>query len=539
MKIDDRTKRYPLIKNNFYPGKLLHASDFIREQEYGNDKLEFLNRKFHGYGIIDGLQVVAGSEEEILLRAGSAIDGRGRLIIMPETIKLNAKEIAGISGGEFVLGIQYAEKAVGRERSFLEKEEVYQAAGIEETFSLRAYTAQDWQALHRYRTMAALTEEKILYEDGRIRLSVCTPRIVPSDSVFRLSLQICSLTGERTEVKWRGICKLQGAGFLLSGRSLEVLEGEEIIVSGTYGRDWQLCTEEARRLPIIIELEQLEISSEHSGSARLENVQLCVEPTADYSEAIQKYLCDMEESGIREDGAAAGRRTEEWVPLALLRQDGNAGEGQPSLHILKDKEVRQLAVRPDRERLFRRLQEESGIVDIRWRGLLKRMYPTPEPVPPGQHRFPEPVQPGQHHLPEPVQLPLPESVPSPETPLALCFRQGIAIISVPRRYRRGQVLLSEEISHGLSGKGVLIYCGRMYEERNYEFWEKSRNKHFIISGQEALFEEKGQGGWYIEGQAVRQNIEAGSFRIAVTLRKGQRRKRDREVAVSWLAVTSG
>lgn len=507
MKTDDRTRNYPFIKNNFYPGKLLHASDFIREQEYGNNKLEFLNRKFHGYGIIEGLQVIAGSEGEIFLKPGSAIDGRGRLIVVPETVKLEEKEIADLTAGEFVLGIQYAEKEVGRERCFLEKEEVYQAAGIEETFALRAYTGEDLRSLQEACFPGALTEEKLIYEDERIRLSVRVPRIVPSDSVFRISLQIYPLTRERTEVKWHGICKLQGAVFLISGQNTERMDGAETVISGIYYRDWQLCTEEARRFPIIIELEQLKISSESGDSVSVENVRFCIKPTMEYGKDVQKYLDNMEERETEKDSIAAGQRSEEWIPLARLRMDENEGENQSAFHILKGKEVQPLAVRPDKEKLLRRIQEESGIVDIRWRGLLKRMSPAP----------PEP--------PEPPQPPR--------------FRQGVAVISVPENYRKGQVLLSEEIFHGFSEKSVFVYCGRMHEGRNYEFWEKNRNKHFIISGQEALFDEAGRGGWYIEKQAVRQDIEAGSFRIAITLRKGRRRKRDREVAVSWLAVASG
>lgn len=515
MRIDENRKQRPFIKNNFYPGKLLHAGDFIREQEYGNSKLEFLNRKFHGYGIIEGLQAVEGGGGKLLLTAGSAIDGLGRLIVVPENVTLEPEELSAAAAGEAVLGIRYAEKPVGRERSFLEKEETYQAAGIEETFALKTYTVQEWQALQGRDIPLSLAEERVLWEDGRFRLCICAPKLVPADSVFRISVQLRSLTGERAEVKWRSICRLQGAVFLSSGQSTELLEGEESIVAGICCREWQLCTEEARRFPIIVELERPEILSEHSGSVKTGNVQLAIETAADYGGAVRRHLDAVKESGVRADSGTAVQETETWVPLALLRRDVNAEDGRVSLHLLKDRELRQPVAGAAGERLLQRLQEENGIVDIRWRGLLRQLHPDGEHPP----HFPE-------NPPEPVPPPI-------------CFRRGIAVISVPRRYRRGQVLFSEEIFHGFQEKGVLVCCGRVYEDSGCKFWEKEQKKHCVVSGDEALFDGTDQGGWYIEKQAVRQNVEAGSFRIAVTLRKGRKRYRDREVAVSWTAVADG
>lgn len=59
----------------------------------------------------------------------------------------------------------------------------------------------------------------------------------------------------------------------------------------------------------------------------------------------------------------------------------------------------------------------------------------------------------------------------------------------------------------------------------------------MIQGDEGLFPEQ-KGGWEIEKQALRQNVAEGTFQIALTLSKGKRRNRIREVAVSWIAVRS-
>lgn len=523
------------IKNHFYPGKLLHAGDFIREQEYGNSKLEFLNRKFHGYGIIEGLQLFSDREGAVCLKAGSAIDGWGRLIVVPETVKLDRKNIEGTTAGEFVLGIHYAEKAVGKERNLLKRDEEYQAARIAETFALKAHLREELQELQKARASLTLTEERLLYEDGAIRLSLRVPKLVPSDSIFRISIQVCSLTGERTEVKWSGICKLQGASFLETGQNTKLLAGSETMLSGMFCRDWQLCTEEARQLPILIELENLEISLDNA-IVKAENTQFYVQTTTEYGDAVQRSLWDNEEAGKQELALSEGG-WEEWVPLALLRQEGNSQEDCVSLQILDDKKVRPLAVRPEQERLIRQVREESGIVDIGWRGLLKQLCPPPsEGRPPYRPEKHSPYQPEGHLPRRPEERP---PYPPGHRSANLCIHQGVAVISVPRNYRRKQVLLSEEIKHGFPKRKVLIFCGRLYEEHNAFFWEKIQDRHFIISGQDDLFEDQNRSGWYIENQAVRQDIEAGSFRIAVTLRRGRNRKGDREVAVSWMAVQSG
>lgn len=109
--------RYLFVKNRYYPGKLLHASDFVREQEYGNAKLEFLNRKFHGWGIIQGLEVRAGEGNTLCVTAGSALDHRGRLIVVPEDIVTGADKPEGLTGGtthDYILGIRYDERPMDR-----------------------------------------------------------------------------------------------------------------------------------------------------------------------------------------------------------------------------------------------------------------------------------------------------------------------------------------------------------------------------------------------------------------------------------------
>lgn len=112
------------------------------------------------------------------------------------------------------------------------------------------------------------------------------------------------------------------------------------------------------------------------------------------------------------------------------------------------------------------------------------------------------------------------------------------IIAVPNRYRKGQVLYSEEVSHGFPGEEVLVWCGRVREEESYAYWERDRKQYRVFGGDEGLFSGR-QDGWEIRRQAVAQDVEAGTFRIAVTLAGRGRRSAGGEVAVSWTAVRIG
>ena len=114
-------------------------------------------------------------------------------------------------------------------------------------------------------------------------------------------------------------------------------------------------------------------------------------------------------------------------------------------------------------------------------------------------------------------------------------RRGVAVIPIPKRYKRGRVLYSEEISHGFPGEEVLLWCGRVWEEHNYAYWERDKTKYSVIHGAENLFPKQNGSGWRISEQALYQDVDKGTFQIAITLLKGRRRNREKEVAISWVA----
>ncbi|MCM1539769.1 MAG: hypothetical protein NC121_00730 [Blautia sp.] len=527
---------YPFLKSTYYMGKLLRATDLTREQDYGNSKREFMNRKFCGWGIIEGLEVRAGRGGKLFLSRGSAIDPQGRILVVSEDRVVKPDEIGGLqpeAGQDLVLGICYDERTLEMEREYLKNGESYQPSVIAETYALHTFEMSKYhelkkEALHRE---SVLTEEKTLYENGAVKLTVRIPKVVPADSLFRIRIQVRTAGESDSSIGWRGMLKLQGAVFAHSGENGCMLEEEPAMCSGSLQREWDICTEENRTLPVMLEISRLEILTGNAETSEISACQFQIETTSSYDRTVKRYLRDL--PGQDQGG--------NWVPLACLRRKEAGGH----IFLIKDEHLRIYVNRPCEEAALRGIAEENGILDIRWRKLLKHIWRfpiSPAPVPP-------PPMPPAPRLPEPGP-PMPPPFQPPEDLLTeQRFRElmdadrksrinrGIIVIPVPSRYRKGQVLLSEEVSHGFPGEEVFLRCSRVWEEVSYAYWERDRKRYRITQGDESLFPDVCNGQEILR-QAVLQNVEAGTFQVALTLKKRCRRKRSREVAISWTAVRS-
>ena len=96
-------------RTNFFEGRLLTAEDLRREQDYANAKRWLHNRLAHGSGVVEGLELDAGSTASpgVTVRPGAALDPRGREIVVlaPTEIKL-----PGLAGEWWSVGIVYEEE---------------------------------------------------------------------------------------------------------------------------------------------------------------------------------------------------------------------------------------------------------------------------------------------------------------------------------------------------------------------------------------------------------------------------------------------
>lgn len=517
------------LKTAYYTGKLLHATDLVREQNYGNSKLEFLNRKLYGWGIIEGLEVRTGQGGNLFLSKGSALDLQGRILQVPEDLLIKPEDIEGFLPERehgFVLGIRYVERTLETERDYLKGGESYLPSIIAESCNLCAFETSEYQKLMSaaVRKENLLTEEKVLYENETVELTVKLPRIVPTDSLFKIRMQVRTAGEGDSRIGWHGMLKLQGAVFAQSGEAGYVLEEEPAMCSGSLQREWEVCTEENRMLPVMLEISHLEIGLGNGESTEIPACRFQIETTSAYDQAVQ---CHLQDQAVQDYSGS-------WVPLACVRWEESA------FSLVREGRLRVFVSRPWEEAALKRIAEENGILDIRWRRFFKhnRPYPMP-PVP----RPPRPPSPSKPLRPGPPFRP-PEGLLTEEQFRELLekdrtsrINRGILVIPVPKRYRKGQILFSEEVSHGFPGQEVFLRCGRVWEEQSYAYWEKDRKRYRIIHGSEGLFPDVCDGQEIVK-QAVLQNVEAGTFQVALILGKRSRRKRSKEVAISWIAVRS-
>lgn len=111
-------KYFPFERINYYSGKLLTEQDFIKEQQYMNDKRRLHNRFFHGIGVVAGMQVMMINENSLSVEDGVAIDFAGREILVdaPGVHKLSSidgfQKMSEENNADYVyLCVEYNEKS--------------------------------------------------------------------------------------------------------------------------------------------------------------------------------------------------------------------------------------------------------------------------------------------------------------------------------------------------------------------------------------------------------------------------------------------
>lgn len=82
-----KTDLQTAVRNRYFYGKLLDVYHFELETNYLNDKRWLLNRLVFGYGVVCGLDVKCGPEENtVIITPGVALDKWGREIIVPKQV---------------------------------------------------------------------------------------------------------------------------------------------------------------------------------------------------------------------------------------------------------------------------------------------------------------------------------------------------------------------------------------------------------------------------------------------------------------------
>ncbi len=100
----------PLERVHYYSNQLLTADDFACEQSYFLERFRRHNRYLHGWGVVNGLNVVAQNNKTVMVSPGLAVDCCGN------EIYLDVAEQAGIPKNSklFFITIEFAEQPVNR-----------------------------------------------------------------------------------------------------------------------------------------------------------------------------------------------------------------------------------------------------------------------------------------------------------------------------------------------------------------------------------------------------------------------------------------
>ena len=110
-------------RNHFFYGKLMDVPQCNKEQRYFNQKHSLLNRLVLGSGVVCGLNIVANAVDLesgiVRILPGVAIDRLGREIVVPETNRVNPRQLTdergepqgeALDSGNVEICLAYAEK---------------------------------------------------------------------------------------------------------------------------------------------------------------------------------------------------------------------------------------------------------------------------------------------------------------------------------------------------------------------------------------------------------------------------------------------
>lgn len=79
-------------RNHYFYGKLLTVAELEKEQRYFLEQRRRLHRLTLGRGVVCGLDLAVDAGDRVAILPGLAIDGRGREIVVPETVSFDPRQ---------------------------------------------------------------------------------------------------------------------------------------------------------------------------------------------------------------------------------------------------------------------------------------------------------------------------------------------------------------------------------------------------------------------------------------------------------------
>ncbi len=478
---------YPFLKNRYFRKKRMRAVDFQRDQDFADGKLGFLSHWMFGTGPALGLGVQRVDSDSLLVEPGFAVDPCGRLIVVDEPALRRLRALEGfreLTGETATLWLRFAEEELepmfvpgdgGENREFAVARESF------EFFISDSAPAPESEAER------TLYSGFLLYEDDELRVTQRIPRLLSGKRTTRLWLDVECFSPDPVEAEIAYTPRIPGftgpdaEGLPEYWRRLRLEKGEVSLAVPIHpvspGQTVSVCLEEGDFL--------LEKRGQKRGARKAFREEFPV-TMGDPEEELTARLsgCSPQELW---DTAMRG------VPVATLRLVRNGDQA-----LLDDV----IPLPPRRRTLSPWLREE-----------LRR---TAERCWPEEGRGAE-------------QPPRAEKAKEPAAPERRLTATGTVTLQTGLHMEDGNILASDELSHGLGPGTVYVEFGI---ENVYPVAGDDRNRTDLLLGDVSLFEQAS--GTYDAGfdKGVRLHPDKGTFELALRLRGDLRQS---SLRLRWFA----
>jgi len=480
---------YPFQKNRYFRKKRMRAADFQRDQAFADGKVAFLSHWLFGAGVALGLGVQRVDSDSLLVEPGFAVDPCGRLVVVDEPALRRLRTLEGfreLTGETATLWLRFAEEEL--EPMFVSGDggETQEFAAARETFDFFLTDGGPRPASEAER---ALYSRFLLYEDGEVRVTQCIPKILSGTRSTELRLDVECFSPEPVEAEIAYTPKIPG-------------------FAGPDGKDlpefWRRLRLEKGETSLAVPVRP--VSPGQTVSVSLEEGDFLLEKRGQRRGALgafrEEFPVTMGDPAQELSALLTARSPQElWdtggrgVPVAALRLVRNEDQA-----LLDDV----IPLDPGRRASAPWLREEL-------RRVSRRCWPE-------ERRRQAEQAPSER-----------AETKEPQVPERRRTSTGTVVLQAGLHMGEGNILTSDELSHGLGPGAVCVEFG---VENVYPVANDDRNRTDLLLGDVSLFEQAS--GTYDADfdRGVRVHPDKGTFELALRLKGGLRQS---SLRLRWFA----
>ena len=487
---------YPFRRNRYYPGKLLTSTDFQVEQNYTNNKRQFLNQFIFGTGIVCGLSVINLDDFSIMIESGVAIDGMGREIIVDSTVVKKLSTIEGFSdlnSDRVALCLKYREDetqpvyTVQKETIGQEFENNHVSEGYRLYLADTEFLQPSYEIENEFYTVATL------YQGDSYKVDIIMPAVISCGNLVKLLVQIKCIVPTEKDFNLQAVLQMPSFTTQEGLNLLKIKTGNiHIEVGETYKSEyWVSAQKQENNSATII--------------ARAEDV----------------FIIENGQERMGQTGCQLRTAIKSVSPSALITNE----IGRASL------EMRQMGASKDYIKLaeFNLVRtENSYVIEEVFDGEIKKYIPLP-----AEDRIREEYSSFYRDAvtnSSNIQTKSDAIEPAQTSHRELLYASGICEIPLNADGKKEMIFYSDEILHGLGRGNVRVDIGLHYLKYDQTILANGR---CTIYGEAELFHEEEELPIVHASTAVKMLNDKGSFVVALKLLK------DTEVAIAeltWSAV---